>query len=227
MIKMTEEELLHADQMVWHGIPLDGEVLAETRAAWRGLSIDQSPNNIETCIFDSSSGGIGVLLGLVIWNNSDRTIRVDEARLQISCCKQIRWLDDPFRKAPRKYCYMFPSADCLEFDRDVVLNHRFGPQGRLRPDKWLDGLLLGMGEGRIPDEYDDRQCLPARLSVFDGRGKRYDADVKFLVSRDRKHRQRRKAIEDTQASSPAGRASESCVSTPWAERESFVEPCRV
>ena len=44
-----------------------------------------------------------------------------------------------------EYTYSFPEHGPAGFHRDVVLNHRLGRDGRLNPDGWLEGLLLGLG----------------------------------------------------------------------------------
>src|ERR1700693_614380 len=94
-MKMTAKELLHAKELESLGIPLDGEVLEKFLDAYRGLWIGQDPISIHTELFDLASGGTGVSIGLTVWNESSRIIRLKAAGLEIWWCNQIRLLGDP------------------------------------------------------------------------------------------------------------------------------------
>src|SRR5712692_1331055 len=185
MIKKTSpEELALAFQLRGAGIPLDAEVLKAMEAACRGLAIYQDPIIISTGIFDLYSGGTGYMLSIFIHNDAPRNVWLHEFRLEIPWWEpEFRWLEDPMRKVPREYIYSLPPPGVEGFDRDVVLNHRLRRNGRISPDGWLEGLLLGVGQEPMPSGYRDRQTLNMRLSVFDERGNRFEADIKFLVDR--------------------------------------------
>jgi len=64
---------------------------------------------------------------------------------------------------------MFPSHGLAGHDPEDVLNHRLGSNGKLLPDGDLDGLLLGVGQASIPEQYKDRQAVSMWLSVIDQR----------------------------------------------------------
>ncbi len=173
------------------GTPLDEEVLEGMRAASRGLSLHQTGTTLDTTVFDLDSGGTGYMLCLAICNDSDRTLRHAEARLKLPWWEpRIRWLSDPARQVPRQFTYEFPGSSLVGIERDAVLNHRLG-KTKIFPGDSLEGLLLGLGEETIPDEYQDRQCVVAQFSLFDARGNRSDLDVSFLVQQDGRSRRRR------------------------------------
>jgi hypothetical protein len=209
-IKIGSTEFSRAKELEALGIPLDGEVLEKSQEPCRGLWIDQDPQTPHTRLFDTISGGTGVWI--TVWIGVYRIIRVSAVRLDIPWCKQIRWLEDPLRKAPAKYYYSFPVPGTPRFERDAVLNHQLRSNSKLFPGQ-LDGFLLGIGEEPIPDQYRDREPFEARLSIFDGRNNQYSVDLKLLVSWDVRHHQGRKAGKETVAVSPARRRSLSWVST--------------
>jgi hypothetical protein len=96
---------------------------------------------------------------------------------------EFRWLDDSRRASPRKYTYSFRSSESLEFERHVVLNHCVGGAGQLNPEGSIEGLLLGIGQSPIPDEYRDRQLLPMRSLVLDRESRQFASHFKLYVSR--------------------------------------------
>lgn len=92
-------------------------------------------------------------------NESDRIILPMEYRLEIPWHEwQFRWLEKPWMKVPRESDYMFPSHGLCGHDPEDVLNHRLGNKGKLLPGDDLDGLLLGVGQTPIPEQYKDRQA---------------------------------------------------------------------
>ena len=221
-IKISAEEFLRAKQLETLGIPLDGEVLGKNQEACRGLWIRQDPIILLTTIFDTISGGTGVQICLSICNEFHPMIRTSAARLDIVWCEQMRWLEDPLRKAPAKNYYSLPMPNYPRLERDLVLNHRFGPNRKLLRGDKMDGFLLGIGEEPIPDQYRDRQLFEARLTIFDGRNNEYPFDVKFLVHREPKRRQQLKVAKETVAVSPSRRRSLSWASAPAENR--ILEP---
>lgn len=187
-MKITAKDLEHVSQLQDEGIPLDGEVLEEMRAADGGLELFQDPETIQTSIFDLDSGQTGYMLSIKIHNESQRSIQLKEPRLAILWREpDFHWLVDPLRKSPREYTYSLPDPAPVGFERDAVVNHRFGRRdSRLDPDGWLEGLLLGVGREPIPEEYHDRQRIKMVLSIFDGRDNRYELNVVFGVIRSKR-----------------------------------------
>jgi hypothetical protein len=185
MEKMSLEALALARQLRDAGIPLDGEVIEEAanRTCSR-LSVFQNSNFVETNVFDLESGGTGYMLSVMVHNESDQVVQLQAFRLEIPWWENsFRWLQDPFRESPRQYTYSYPAPGPAGFERDIVLNHRLGDQGRIMPDDWMEGLLLGVGDEPIPEELSDRRRVRIPLSIFDGRGNRYHLDARFYVSR--------------------------------------------
>ncbi len=187
--RVSNEELKLLGNLQREGVPFDGEVLEDLKAASRGLSIYQTGSILENTVFDLNFGGSGYMISLVIANDADTVICPHEFRLEIPWHEpQFRWLEDPSRKSPREYTYSFPRRGPEGFERSVVLNHRLGRKGKLNPGGELDGLLLGVGQAPIPDEYSDRRGLLTRLSIFDERGNCYESDVELLVIRERQRK---------------------------------------
>src|SRR5713101_2148143 len=185
-LRVNQEELRFFEELRQHGIPIDGEVLREMKDACRGLSLSQSPIAIDTAVFDLPCGGTGYRLGINMYNESYRIISPLEYRLEIPWHEsQFRWLEKPWTKVPRESVYLFPSHGLAGHDPEDVLNHRLGSKGKLLPGDVLDGLLLGVGQAPIPEQYKDRQAVWMLLSVIDQRGNPYELKVQFIVRREK------------------------------------------
>jgi hypothetical protein len=175
------------------GVPLDLELLDDLTAAPRRLSVFQTGSLVENTVFELDSGGSGYMLGVAIQNDSNRSVRLNEFRLELLWHDgQFRWLSDPFRASPRESNYSFPTPRSIEFPRGVVLNHRLGNAGKLNPGGSLEGLLLGAGEAPIPAEYHDRQTLKMRLFVFDSQSRCSALPFDLCVERRRHNRTKTK-----------------------------------
>jgi hypothetical protein len=185
-MRANHQELRFFEELRQHGIPIDGEVLLEMKDACRGLSLSQSPIAIDTAVFDLPCGGTGYRIGINMYNESNRIISPWELRLEIPWHEwQFRWLEKPWTKTPRESVYLFPSHGLAGHDPEDVLNHRLGSKGRILPGRDLDGLLLGVGQAPIPEQYKDRQAVWMQLSVIDQRGNPYELKVKFMVFREK------------------------------------------
>ncbi|SRR6266478_800279 len=192
---VTQEELRRLFELRSRGILLDDDVLEEMKAARCGLVIYKLDNIMENVIFELDSGRTGYMLAAAIHNASDRILRPQEPRLEIAWPEShFRWLENPLARVPREYVYSFPPPGPAGFDRDAVLNHRLRPGCKLEPDDWLEGLLLGLGQASIPDQFVDRQSLRMRLSILDGRGNRYASDMTLTVSREGRVRRRQAKV---------------------------------
>jgi hypothetical protein len=166
------------------GVPLDSEVVDEIRSQSVGLLIEQTGTMLESTVIALSSRRSGFQFSVAICNNSDRVICIDEFRLQSLWWEpNFQWVEDPLRMAPRRREYSFPACSLLGFERNAVLNHRVGRQGRLNPGAQMEGMLLGLGESSIPHEYRDRHAVTMRLQVFDSRGHSHECAIKFCIDR--------------------------------------------
>jgi hypothetical protein len=182
--KLSNEQLRRLHRLPGDGIPFDQQVVNDLERASRGLSALQTGDPAQNRVFELDRGGWGCTLAIAIQNDSDRVICVQEYRLEVPRFEwNFEWLEDPFRKSPRGYSYSFPPPGSLEFEREVVLNHRIGRKGRLNPEDSFEGLLLGKGQACLPDTFRDRQRMLAKLTVFDGRGDSYELKVTLYVDR--------------------------------------------
>jgi hypothetical protein len=159
------------EQLVVSGIPLDDGIVGDLRTSSQGLSLYQTGTSVENELFDIALGGFGVLISISVANDSPGTIYIGQYRLELPWPESnFRWLEDPRKKVPRELSYSFPQYGPEGLERECVLNHRVGRQGRLLPGETIEGFLCGLGRACIPDEYQHRQDLSLRLSVFDGDG---------------------------------------------------------
>ena len=182
--KLSNEELRQLDRLHGEGIPFDQQIVNDLERASRGLSLSQTGDSAQNRVFDLDRGGWACTLAIAICNLSDWANCVQEYRLEFPRFEwHIEWLEDPFRKSPRGYSYSFPPPGSLEFEREVVLNHRIGRKGRLNPGDSFEGLLLGKGQACLPDNFRDRQRMITKLAIFDGRGVCYELEMTLCVRR--------------------------------------------
>ena len=181
--KVSQEELALLSQLRSRGIPLDEEVLGAMQAPCQGLSIYHTGDGFDT-ICDLVDGGMALMVSLAIHNDSPRTVWIRAFRGGIPWWEpRFRWLPYPLGKIPREYTYSLADPWPAGFEPDDVLNHRVGRRGRLGPNDWIEGLLLGVGQESIPSHYRDRQHLVMPVWVFDSRERKFGADVRLRVDR--------------------------------------------
>jgi hypothetical protein len=157
-------------------------------------------------IFDAEFGGTVLNIHVVICNDSLRVIRMNQCRVELPWCDpDFGLLEDPFRKVPREGMYWSPKAPTLRFEREAVLNHRFGRQGRLNPGDSLDGFILGEGPQAIPVHYHNREGVDVQLAIVDERGKTYQASVRTMLDRSKQLTLQRRAYERVSARNPSRR----------------------
>lgn len=172
------------EELLASGIPLDERVVSDLRTSCQGLSLHQTGTLVENELFDLAFGGFGLLVSISVSNDSRRTIHTSQYRLEPPWPESgFRWLDDPWKKVPRESSYSFPQYGPQALERECVLNHRAGRQGRLLPGECIEGFLCGVGQVCIPDEYQHRQRLSLQLSVFDGRGDLSSIMINCIVNR--------------------------------------------
>jgi len=165
------------------------------------IVMEQGPVNFHTSLIELEGGLTGVVVDLIIGNPpSGHPIHLDlqQFRIEIPWC-QVNWLEkaEPLiaeaRKRPKKTpapkLYFLPGYPTLSFAKNEVLNHRLSRRCVLLPGNELVGLLMGVGERPLPDEFHDRERFTTCLSVYYARGKRCDLQVDFMVDREPKHGQ--------------------------------------
>ena len=131
---------------------------------------------------------------VVISNDSPRVIRLNQCRIELPWHDtEFRLLEDPWRKMPREDSYSSPKVPTLSFEREAVLNHRFGHQGRLNPGDSLDGMILGVGSQGIPDKYHHRQGVDVQLVIIDEQGKMYQESARVMLNRSEQLKRQKEA----------------------------------
>jgi hypothetical protein len=171
----TSKDEMEFSELQALGVPLDGGVVERSRTAELGLRIHLFQAGIDCTIFDAQFGGTFVMIHVVISNDSPQVVRLDQCRIELP------WLDPS------------PNAPTLPFERDAVINHRFGHQGRLSPGDSLDGMLLGAGSKAIPDQYQHREGVKVQLLIVDGQGKVYQENPRVMLDRSEQLRREKKA----------------------------------
>lgn len=186
----TRRDFEIAEDLQRRGIPLHEDALNRERRHFGGLCLYQSGSIVESQIFDLWCG-MGVVLSLALESDAIENIRIAEYRLEFPWFEgQFGWMQDPLTMCPREFSYAFPKPSLLVFERHAVLNHRVGLHGLLRPGGRLDGLLLGVGQSRIPEQIQNRQKLEVQLRVFDSRGRDYAATFALFTLRETLHKNR-------------------------------------
>jgi hypothetical protein len=166
------------------GIPIDEALMKEREAIFCGVELHQTGWVLENAIYDTGSGETCFALSVAIANRSDRNVNLQASKLEIPWQEwNFRWLPNPLAQIPKQYTYSHPAFGPAGLDPEVVLNHRFGGRYTLLPGDSIEGILLGAGESRVPDQYANRQGIWMRLSIFDGRGNRSDLNVILAVQR--------------------------------------------
>jgi|HubBroStandDraft_4_1064222.scaffolds.fasta_scaffold531741_1 hypothetical protein len=190
----TSKDEMEFSELQALGVPLDGGVVERSRTAELGLRIHLFQAGIDCTIFDAQFGGTFVMIHVVISNDSPQVVRLDQCRIELPWLDpEFHLLKDPWQKIPREHSYSSPNAPTLPFERDAVINHRFGHQGRLSPGDSLDGMLLGAGSKAIPDQYQHREGVKVQLLIVDGQGKVYQENPRVMLDRSEQLRREKKA----------------------------------
>jgi hypothetical protein len=191
---VTSKDGMEFSELQALGVPLDGRVMERSRTAELGLYLRVFESPIDCTILDAQLGGTFLMIPVIICNDSPRVIRLDQCRIVLPWHDpDFRLLEDPWRKMPREYSYSSPKVPTLSFEREAVLNHRFGHQGRLNPGDSLDGLILGAGSQAIPDQYHHRQGVDVQLVIIDGKGKMYQESALVILDRSEQLKRQKEA----------------------------------
>lgn len=178
-----QDDLAIISQLRAASIPLDEEVVRAATAAGRGLSLyGLGPGRI----IELYRGGAGYCLFVGLRNNSERIISPHAYRLKLPWEEErFGWLEPCRRGRPTRNIYVWPDEGPHGFAAGEVLNNRLGPKGRLFPGDRLEGFLLGVGDGAIPENYRNGERARATLTVFDARGNRSETIVKLVMEKSR------------------------------------------
>ena len=200
----TEEWTSLAHHLMECGCPVQLE--AGYKVAPVGLAIIQIPSLGVNSVFDLETGGAGYMMDAHIGNELDRPIWIHGFQIKTPWGGAgFSLLSDPTQSVPKQEIYSFPNST-LGFERSVVLNSFLSGNGRLNPGDEIEGLLLGVDEDPLPDEYPDNGRIVVKLSIFDERGNRFSSGFRLCVERSAIYD--RKRMKEIPASERVERARE-------------------
>jgi len=130
------------------------------------LRIYQTGAIIESTAFDLGAG-TGFKINLVVTSRVSG-FAVSHIELQLPWEQAlVQWLEDPKVIDGPSSCYHFFGNTTLEFDRNLVLNHRLQLTQRFSAGESAEGFLLGLGSEPIPEEYHHGKMIPAFVVIYD------------------------------------------------------------
>ena len=130
------------------------------------LRVYQTGAIIESTAFDFSAG-TGFTINLVVTSRvSGLAVSYIELKLPWKHT-QVQWLEDPKVIDGQSRCYRFCGNQNLEFERNLVLNHRLKRTQRFSAGESAEGLLLGFGSEPIPEEHPHGKMIPAFVIIYD------------------------------------------------------------
>ena len=130
------------------------------------LRVYQTGAIIESTAFDLGAG-TGFIINLVVTSRVSG-FAVSDIELKLPWeHTHVQWLEDPKVIDGRSRCYRFFGNETLEFERNLVLNHRLKRTQRFSAGESAEGLLLGLGSEPIPEEYPHGKMIPAFVVIYD------------------------------------------------------------
>jgi hypothetical protein len=84
-------------------------------------------------------------------------------------------------------CYRFFGNQTLEFERNLVLNHRLKMTQRFSAGESAEGFLLGLGSEPIPEEHPHGKMIPAFVFIYDQFARMCRVPVKLGRSKHEKY----------------------------------------
>lgn len=182
MKKMKQQDyVVLAQHIIDLGCPLD--LCAGYRDTPAGLKFEQLPTLGTNQLFDLDGGGTGFVMDL--WMSSELNLPMRIRQVQIETpwgLRDIELLPDPAKRIRTYQYYDFP-ASTLGFHRDVVVNDFLSGKCSLEPGGEVQGLLLAVDDGPIPDEYSDHGQAIVKVFIFDERGNRFASQFRLCVER--------------------------------------------
>jgi hypothetical protein len=146
------------------------------------LRVYQTGAIIESTAFDFGAG-TGFTINLVVTSRvSGFAVSYIELELPWKHT-QVQWLEDPKVIDGHSRCYRFFGNQPLEFERNLVLNHRLKLTQRFSAGESAEGLLLGLGSEPIPEEYPHGEMILAFLVIYDQFARMCQVPVKLWADR--------------------------------------------
>jgi hypothetical protein len=130
------------------------------------LRVYQTGGIIESAAFDFGAG-TGFTINLVVTSRvSGFAVSHIEFELPWEHT-HVQWLEDPKVIDGPSRCYRFFGNQTLEFERNLVLNHRLKRTHRFSAGESAEGLLLGLGSEPIPEVFSHGKMIPAFVVIYD------------------------------------------------------------
>jgi hypothetical protein len=178
------DQLAYARRIRRAGRPIhvpedDGEVRYIPAYA---LRVYQTGGIIESTAFDLGAG-TGFKINLVITCRvSGFAVSLIELELPWEHT-HIQWLEDPKVIDGPSRCYRFFGNTTLEFERNLVLNHRLKLTQRFSAGESAVGFLLGLGSEPIPEDCPHRKMIPAFVVIYDQFARTCRATIELWADR--------------------------------------------
>ncbi|HZC22586.1 MAG TPA: hypothetical protein VE866_04545 [Candidatus Binatia bacterium] len=136
-----------------------------------------------TIAYDVPGGGVELVFGLRITNQSYVPLMVEGFRASLPWSRPVLWRGDPSVSSPETTAYRLGNG--RELPCTKILNYRTGEAGMLEPGGGcLEGFLLGyILFDRIPTAYIHGSNAPADLCVVDHFGRPHWAEIEMLIDR--------------------------------------------
>jgi hypothetical protein len=93
------------------------------------------------------------------------------------------WLEDPRVIDGPSRCYRFFGNQSLEFERDLVLNHRLKVTQPFSAGESAEGFLLGLGFEPIPEVFTQGKMILAFVVIYDQFARKCRVPVKLWADR--------------------------------------------
>lgn len=122
-----------------------------------------------------------------IINNRTLPFHISDFDLELPWQPTRLWLlPDPADEIPSRTAYTFWRMDSSSFPRKDVLNHLQNTTFQLKRGRPLQGYLLWMAEGVIPEEFSSKAPMPTMISVIDQYGSPYKTTAPLIIRHLRK-----------------------------------------
>jgi len=170
IINSQKKRLAAWDDLEKAGIPLE---LPEYRVGLKsdaGLTIRQMELPYEECeIRELGDGRVAYVLPVFMRRDRPGKTVVRQITLHAPWDDLIEWLTEGEKR--NRGWYTFDRNIPQQYARHSVVNHRL--RCTLAPGDMREGLLLGVGRVRPPENYRDGEIIPISLSVLD----QWDAEL--------------------------------------------------
>jgi hypothetical protein len=146
------------------------------------LRVRQTGGIIESTAFDWGAG-TGFKIYLVVTSNIPG-FAVSHIELELPWQQTyFYWLEDPLVIDGPSRCYRFFGNQSLEFERDLVLNHRLKVTQPFSAGESAEGFLLGLGFEPIPEVFTQGKMILAFVVIYDQFARKCRVPVKLWADR--------------------------------------------